>query len=163
MHTGMILSYYGCVVCSSLLLPIGHWFLLKSQTSKLNSEILELQTPVRGYEIRQITAMGSEIFLKSKFSGKKEASFPQPIAQFRNSMYDIPSSVSESRIKGFNLKKMQYLRSAYIHPQTRQICSSKHRLVRDIQLLKLCPSVLVATVCVGISSYFMFTDYLLSS
>jgi hypothetical protein len=159
----MILSYYGFVVCGSLLLPIGHWFLVKSQTSKLNSEILELQTPVRGYEISQIRPMGSEIFLKSTFSGKKNTSLPQNLTQFRSSMYDIPSLMSESCINGFRLKKFQYLHSAYIHPQTRQICSSKHRLVRDIQLLKLCPSVLVATVCVGISGYFMFTDYLLSS
>ncbi len=156
MYTMMSFSYYGWIVCGGVLLPVGHWIYLKSQTSKLNSEIEEVQGPVRGYEISHITTMGSEIFLKSKyFTGS------QPLTQMRNSMYDVPCSTSETVRKTLKLKKIRYDTQAYIHVPTRQIAKSRDRLLRDIQILKLAPSLLGAAICIGVSSYCLFSDSLL--
>ncbi len=159
------MNYYNLIICGGVMVPLSHWIYLKSQTPKLDSEIVELKPPARGYEISRITPIGSEIFLKSKFTATSKSNLDLKINldHFRSSMYDVPCSKSESIINSFSVKKIQYKKAVYVHPPTRQISNSRHQLLRDIQLLKISKSLLVASLCICASSYCMFSDYLLTT
>lgn len=139
------------ILAGGVLLPVGHWVYLQTQKRRILGQIQKYETPVKGYEVSLITPYGSELFLKSKYTLGKYMS--SDLQDCRSSMFDVPITSSFHTLNSFKVQKRGYPKGVFYHSQTRQLSSCSKQLLKDIQYLKMGPSLIVAGICVGITGY----------